>query len=658
MKNVGGIFAQQKWWGLVCLLGGSLAACGNSGGEAARRAAAPSLAATVGHVDSSATLFATYSVVNLDPGAASGAPAINASNQVAFTTLRGGLSHAGFFNGNIVRDVGAFGNVESYVAGLNDAGQTAGGTIVANAAATALRWSEAGGTLPLGTLGGLVVRPGAINASGQVTGWVDNPAPPGYPRAFFWSATAGARDLGALGLRGAVGEAINDAGMVAGRSPAADGMEHGFVWSAGGGMVDLGTNGGIDSNARLINNAGQVAGSLRIVRPNEMVFHAYVWNQASGMVDIGTLGADYAYISAMNQAGQVAGSSRIDCGDCFHAIRWSAAGGMTDLGTLGGGYSDAFGINANGEVVGWAESNDVNARGLRAFAWSPAQGMIDLSRRLANAPPGLALTAALAISDSGAIVADSNAGLVLLMPNAGGTDAPVVGPMTPEGPVMAGTPVAFAVTFSDRNSLDRHSATWSWNDGCGPDSASKVPRPGTIRANHTFCAAGEYWVTFKVTDSSGRSTTVGRTILVNDALSTAPAVAGSGWMMSPRGAYKQDAMHTGRATFGFAAGGTKSMLRFNVANLAFESAAYEALSVAGGNARYQGSGTVNGDGNYRFTLEAASGGASQGRLHMKIWHVDARTQADVVDYDNGRPGAAAIAGDGSAVAGGGIVIRQ
>jgi probable HAF family extracellular repeat protein len=658
MKNAG-ILAQQRWWGLVCLLGGSLAACGNSGGEAARAAAAPRLAATAGHADGAATLFATYSVVNLDPGAASGAPAINASNQVAFTTLRGALSHAGFFNGNIVRDVGAFGNVESYVAGLNNAGQTTGGAIIANAAATALRWSEAGGTLPLGTLGGLVARPSAINASGQVTGWVDNPAPPGFPRAFFWSEAAGPSDLGALGARGAIGEAINDAGMVAGRSPAADRMDHAFVWTAAGGMVDLGTNGAIDSNARLINNAGQVAGSLRIVRPSEMVFHGYVWDQGSGMVDIGTLGGDYAYISAMNQAGQVAGSSRVNCGDCFHAIRWSAAGGMTDLGTLGGGYSDAFGINGNGDVVGWAESDDVSARYLRAFAWSPAQGMVDLNARLANAPQGLALTAALAISDSGAIVADSNAGLVLLTPGAGGTDAPVVGPMTPEGPVLAGTPVAFAATFSDRNSADRHSAIWSWNDGCGPDSASKVARPGTIRANHTFCAAGEYWVTFKVTDSSGRSTTVGRTLLVHDALPAGPAVAGSGWLLSPRGAYKKDASHTGRARFGFAAGGGKTMLRFNVANMAFDSAACDTLSVAGGSARYQGSGTLNGAGNYRFTLQATAGAASQGRLHMKIWHVDAHTQAEVVDYDNQRAGgAAAIAGEGSAIAGGHIVMRQ
>ena len=671
MKNAHGILAlQRQWrWGLACLVGSSLAACGGGVSEAARAGdAAPTrLAAGATMVTAASLLPATYSVVNLDPGSSSSAPAINAGNQVAFTTLRGGYSHAGFFNGNIVRDVGAFGSAETYVVGLNDAGQMVGGALNANGTSLGFRWSEAGGMVPLGRLGGAAVRPSAINRNGQVTGWADNDAPPGFPRGFFWTDSGGARDLGALGQGGTVGEALNDAGMVVGRSLAADGMDHAFVWTAAAGMVDLGTNGGIDSNARLVNNAGQVAGSLRIPRPADIVFHGYVWNQASGMVDIGTLGGDYAYISAMNGAGQVAGVSRVDCGDCFHAITWSAARGLTDLGTLGGGYSDAFGINANGEVVGWAESDDVTARYLRAYAWSPTQGMVDLNRRLANAPQGLALTAALAISDTGVIVADSNAGLVLLMPGASGTDAPVVGPMTPEGPVRAGTPVAFAATFSDRNSTDKHSAVWSWNDGCGPNSVSKISRPGTVRANHTFCAPGEYWVTFKVTDSSGRSTTVGRNLLVYDAAAASPTVAGSGWFMSPRGAYKKDETQTGRATFGFVARAAseaslrahKMTLKFHVANLAFESAAYDTLSVAGGRAQYQGSGTVNGAGNYQFMLAAAGGAASQGRLRMKIWHVDARTGAAVVDYDNqGKTGAAAIASEGNAIAGGSIVISQ
>jgi probable HAF family extracellular repeat protein len=511
-------------------------------------------------------------------------------------------------------------------------------------------------------MGAAAIQPSAINRHGQLTGWAGNDNPAGTPRAFLWSDAGGVRDLGALGPGATVGEAINDAGMVAGTSLTTDGRDHAFAWTTAGGMVDLGAKGGSSSSAHLINNAGQVAGSLQVA--GNIAYHGFVWNQASGMVDIGTLGGDYSTVSAMNQAGQVAGGSQLGCGDCFHAITWTAAGGLADLGVLGGIYSDAFGINARGEVVGWADSASSNASFLHAFVWTAANGMVDLNRRIPNAPAGLELTSALAISDDGAIVADSNAGMVLLMPGARGTDAPVVGPIQSDGPVSAGTPVAFTASFSDRNSADRHSATWSWNDGCGADAVSKVGGPGTVRANHTFCAPGEYWISFKVTDSSGRSTTVGRYLMVDDAVPAGPAVAGSGWFVSPRGACKQQPLHSGPATFGFvarAAGERKATLRFHVAKLSFESAAYDTLSVAGGRAQYQGSGKLNGAGNYRFVLEAVGVGdaSSRGRLRMKIWHLDARSKALVVDYDNqGNTATAAIVGEGSAVAGGSILVRQ
>ena len=657
MKKASGVVARHRW--RLCLLGlfgSGLAACGGSAGDAARPSAT---LASKGGTQGLIGAGTTFTVVNLDPANSSAVPVINSRNQVAFTVYRDWTMRAGFFNGDAVRAIGTFGGVESSAGGLNDAGQVAG--IAPNADETALgfRWSETGGLVALGTFGGAAVLPSAINRHGQLTGWASNDDPAGTPRAIFWSEAGGARDLGALGPGATFGEAINDAGMIAGSSPAPDGRDHAFVWTAAGGMVDLGTNGGSNSTAHLINNAGQVAGSLRVAKG--VGEHGFVWNQATGMVDIGTLGGDFSYVSAMNQAGQVAGGSHLGCGGCFHAVTWSAAGGLADLGVLGGVYSDAFGINARGEVVGWADSASSSASFFHAFVWTRAIGMVDLNGRIANAPAGLELTAALAISDDGAIVADSNAGMVLLMPGTGGSDAPVVGPIQAGGAVIAGTSIAFSTTFSDRNSADRHSATWSWNDGCSADAVSKVGGPGTVRANDTFCAPGEYWIIFKVTDSSGRSTTVGRYLMVDDAVPASATVAGSGWFVSPRGAYKKQQAHSGPAQFGFvarSAGERKATLRFHVGNLSFVSAAYDTLSVAGGRARYQGSGKLNGAGDYRFVLEAVGGAASRGRLRMKIWHVDARSKADVVDYDNqGNTGTAAAGGEGSAVAGGSIVVR-
>ena len=51
--------------------------------------------------------------------------------------------------------------------------------------------------------------------------------------------------------------------------------------------------------------------------------------------------------------------------------------------------------------------------------------------------------------------------------------------------------------------------------------------------------------------------------------------------------------------------------------------------------RFEGSGTLNGTGDYRFALATAAGGAGQpGRVALKIWHLDPVTRAEVVDYDN------------------------
>jgi probable HAF family extracellular repeat protein len=523
MKASAGFTPRRSWrWALLCAVGGVagsiLAACGSGVSDATVSSAPTRLAAAAGASAGGATPpGTTYTVVNLDPGASSGNAYINASNQVAYTTYRDVDAHSGFFNGDSAREIGAAGAVRTTISGLNDAGQVVGISYDAADASVGFRWSAADGVTPLGTLGAATLDPRGVNRLGQVAGQAMTPNPGGpvtglmpFWRAFFWDETTGARDLGVLEGGGARGFAINDAGTVVGFSGAAGGVDHAFSWSATGGMVALGSGG--YSRAFLINNAGQVAG--------ELPHHGFVWTQATGMVDIGVLGGNFSGIWAMNDAGQVAGMSDLDCDSCRHAITWSAAEGMVDLGALDTNASsataDSFAtaINRHGEVVGGAAPGSVSLNH-HAFIWIKGQGMIDLNSRIRNAPAGIELTSALAISDSGAIVADSNIGLVLLLPCDTGTDAPLVGPITPDGVLKAHTPIPFAVTFMDRNSGDRHSATWSWNDGCGPDAVSKVQRPGTLRANHTFCKEGKFWVTVKVTDSTGRSSTVGRSVMVS-----------------------------------------------------------------------------------------------------------------------------------------------
>ena len=518
-------------WALLCAAGSVaasiLAACGSGASDAAKvvpaptRLAAAAASASAGGATPPGT---TYTVVNLDQGGGSSEAFINAGNQVAYTAFRGsdGVAHAGFFNGDSVREIGAPAASQTLLSGLNDAGQVAGISYDPAGASVGFRWSVAEGIVPLGTLGAATLDPRAINRLGQIAGQAMTLNPGGqvtggpiatlqpFWRAFFWDRATGARDLGVLAGGGARGFDINDAGTVVGFSGAAGGVDHAFAWSAAGGIKDLGSSDAGYSRAFLINNTGQIAG--------ELAHHGFVWTQATGIVDIGVLGGNFSGIWGMNDAGQVAGASDLACDGCRHAITWSAAEGMVDLGALdtndiaATAPSFATAINRHGEVVGWAEPGSVSPN-YHGFIWIKGQGMIDLNTRIRNAPPGIELTTALAISDSGAIVADSNIGLVLLLPGDKGTDAPLVGPITPDGVVRVHKPIPFAVTFSDRNSGDRHSATWYWNDGCGLDAVSKVQGPGTLRANHTFCREGEFWVTVKVTDSTGRSTTVGRTVM-------------------------------------------------------------------------------------------------------------------------------------------------
>lgn len=649
---------QKRWrWCLLVLCGSGLLACGGSGsGPAATRTPALAAAMTIGAT--------SYTVVKLGVGDISQIPVINASNQVAYSLFGPAGSGAWFFDGAMVRDLGTLGGPEAYVAALNDAGQVAGHSSNASGLDHAFRWSATTGMVDLGTLPGTEASFGmGINRQGQVVGNAEAALEP--PRAFLWSDPAGMMDLGTLGGT-AVANVINDSAIVAGYSATADGSSHGFRWSAAGGMIDLGTLGNIDSYAYLINNAGQIAGYSAVSDANGLNFHGFVWDQATGMVDIGTLSGLGSAALAMNASGQVAGVSDKDS-VYQHAVFWSRAGGIVDLGTLNGTASRALGINRDGMVVGW--SNTPSGQfDYHAFLWTQAQGMIDLNTRLGNAPPGLVVTEGLAIADSGAIVANSNAGLVLLIPGASGTDAPVVGPITAGGPVVAGARVTFSADFTDRNRTDTHTAQWSWGDTCTHTAGTVIEHDGTgtARGDHIFCSAGVYPVALTVTDNTGLSGMAARDVVV--VAPTGAAVGGGGWFFSAQGAYRKQRIHAGRASFSFVStvanqGAGPMTLKFHVADMDFRSAGYESQSVGGNRVQYQGSGTLNGKGNYKFLLAAVDGSTSKAvrdsRLRLKVWHVDARSKGEVIDYDNQAvTRAVRSAGEGSVLGGGSILIRR
>ena len=177
------------------------------------------------------------------------------------------------------------------------------------------------------------------------------------------------------------------------------------------------------------------------------------------------------------------------------------------------------------------------------------------------------------------------------------------------------------------------------NDG----TLSQGAGSGTVSDSLSFTEAGVYTATLTITDDdTGATTSDSSMFVVYDP--SAGFVTGGGWFDSPAGAYIADASLTGKANFGFVAkynrGRTaltgQTEFQFKTANLNFHSDEYIWLVIAGARAQYQGTGTINGSGNYGFKLTAidgqVSGGGGTDMIRLKIWDKDA---GDAIVYDSG-----------------------
>lgn len=455
-----------------------------------------------------------YRIVHLSPSA-NGPLDINDRGQVAFTEDVGNnQTMARFYDGTTFRDLGTLGGARSFANALNDLGQIVGGSnfSLTSTDTHAFRWTAETGMVSLHFSPATFATSAAfdINNRGQVAGYLPFRGPVLEPlHATRWSPENVPLDLGTLnGLSLAV--AINEAGQVAGNTRNADGDGLAFRWTEAGGMVGLGTLGGAESGAVAINEAGHVAGNSVTARGRT---HAFLWTPEKGMIDLGPLRIDAdSFVNAMNDKNTVVGGIRMLSGT-FRAFAWTRETGMKELGTFGGRNAFAQDVNNLGQVVGAA-----GARGgtNRAFVWTRAEGLVDLNTRIPVAPPSLVVTFARAISDNGSIVADSNAGLVLLVPKAATHVAPTVGPIKLGGAARVNTPLAVSASFRDADLRDTHRATWSWGDGSKDDAGAVAGKhgAGTVSGKHTYRAAGVYTVKLTVTDSSGKSATVQRTVTV------------------------------------------------------------------------------------------------------------------------------------------------
>ena len=474
----------------------------------------------------------------------------------------------------------------------------------------------------------------AINNKGWVTGSAD--FTPGNRTAFRWTPGAGMVNLGSLGQNSA-GVALNDAGIVVGASDTAPpGQGRQAVRWPGTTPIPITPEASPFASAFDINNAGQIVG--------DSISSAFLWSPQDGFTDLGISYQDFPRAEQVTEKGVVLGNLYRTNGTI--GFVWSRTTGAIALGTRSVDASVARDINSRGQVVGHYN--------YRAFVWTRTEGVVDLNTRLVNAPPGLRLVQAVAISDNGAIVAAGNTGLVLLVPQAGSQNAPpVAAPITLTGTPRVNALLSFSAAFTDVDLRDTHKAEWSWgDDSMTVGTVSEKNGAGNVSGQHAFQAAGIYTVRLTVTDSSGNSSTVQRTVVV--CASSAAVIAGEGSFISPRAALGREP-HAGIAQFAFLLDANgKVAVQFEVGSMAFHGATINSVTLADARLRFSGTGTLNGSEGYRYTLTASDGAGAQDGKHrfgIRISHLDPVTKQEVVDYDN-----LAAAQEGSAVSEGSMLI--
>jgi predicted outer membrane repeat protein len=241
--------------------------------------------------------------------------------------------------------------------------------------------------------------------------------------------------------------------------------------------------------------------------------------------------------------------------------------------------------------------------------------------------------------------------------------APTVGAI---GAPLAPTAVNVAITASagftnvDGNT---QTAVWNWGDSTtSPGSVSQTGTTGTVTGSHSYSTDGVFTITLTVTDSKGGGATTSTfqyEVIYNP---SAGFVTGGGWITSPAGAYPANPTLTGQANFGLNAkyhnGDTvpsgNTEFQFPAANLNFHATSYDWLVITTNQAQYQGSGTINGAGNYGFLVTALDGGGQGAdKFRLKIWD---KNHNNAVVYDT-QPGAPTTAAPTTALGGGRIQVH-
>jgi len=323
-----------------------------------------------------------------------------------------------------------FGGTQTVVQAIDDGRAAGWGTWPPNVGGDnetevhAFTWTEAGGIVDIGTLGGTRAQAVAVDGD-RVVGFSRLPGDT-VSHAFSWTPTEGMRDLGTLGgTRSSASGVSGD--EVVGSSTIASGEFHAFRWTPAGGMEDLGTlEDGVESGATEVDE-GLVAGNSTIGNERRPVAwtaagniidlvadvdlpvfglsrdvsdgvvvgnygtsedpqRAFAWTATGGRIDLPIPDDFDSSLGTATSEGQVVGSLFGDFGGLFGAearpFSWTREGGLIELGTLGG-IAQATHVNA-GKVLGLFHKDpdrdpDTDFGNVRTFLWTEDDGLVDVT---------------------------------------------------------------------------------------------------------------------------------------------------------------------------------------------------------------------------------------------------------------------------------------
>ena len=216
----------------------------------------------------------------------------------------------------------------------------------------------------------------------------------------------------------------------------------------------------------------------------------------------------------------------------------------------------------------------------------------------------------------------------------------------PLQPQQVNTDIPAIAYFNDPD--DTHTALWDWGDGTTSngivDEQTGSETSGTVTGKHSYTEPGVYRVTITLTDRYGACASDSwKYVVVYEP--DCGTVSGSGFIMSPLGAYLPDPTIEGKASFGLTAKYNKDVSTGNAlfilekAKTKFTASYFDWIINRDGKAMIHGYGKFDKADGYSFLLIVTDGKITgdADTYRMIIWDPagDFRNDAIAPIYDNG-----------------------